>query len=114
MQNGMITSMWTDARGSFRNDSFCAYDGDVNVNRFTAPKGQLDLEVEMQLPRLVGSNPELKIEDGDWWISYDEGTTWERLQSTGVNVFSSVREDDNYVYITLTSGTEIKIPKVRK
>ena len=25
MQNGMITSMWTDARGSFRNESFCAY-----------------------------------------------------------------------------------------
>ena len=64
MQNGMITSMWTDARGSFRNESFCAYDGDVTVNRFTAPKGQLDLDVEMQLPRLVGSTPKLDIEDG--------------------------------------------------
>ena len=64
MQNGMITSMWTDARGSFRNDSFCAYDGDVTVNRFTAPKGQLDLDVDMQLPRLVGSTPKLDIEDG--------------------------------------------------
>ena len=65
MQNGMITSMWTDARGSFRNESFCAYDGDVTVNRFTAPKGQLDLEVEMQLPRLsAGSSSDLKIEDG--------------------------------------------------
>ena len=64
MQNGMITSMWTDARGSFRNDSFCAYDGNVTVNRFTAPKGQLDLDVEMQLPRLVGSTPKLDIEDG--------------------------------------------------
>ena len=64
MQNGMITSMWTDARGSFRNESFCAYDGDVTVNRFTAPKGQLDLEVEMGLPRLSGSTHELNIEDG--------------------------------------------------
>ena len=64
MQNGMITSMWTDARGSFRNESFCAYDGDVTVNRFTAPKGQLDLDVEMQLPRLVGSTPKLDIDDG--------------------------------------------------
>ena len=60
----LITSMWTDARGSFRNESFCAYDGDVTVNRFTAPKGQLDLDVEMQLPRLVGSTPKLDIEDG--------------------------------------------------
>lgn len=64
MQNGMITSMWTDARGSFRNDSFCAYDGEVTVNRFTAPKGQLDLEVKIQLPRLADSSHELKIEDG--------------------------------------------------
>ena len=65
MQNGMITSMWTDARGSFRNESFCAYDGEVTVNRFTAPKGQLDLDVEMRLPRLsAGSSHDLKIEDG--------------------------------------------------
>ncbi|MBO4656665.1 MAG: glycoside hydrolase N-terminal domain-containing protein, partial [Bacteroidales bacterium] len=64
MQNGMITAMWTDARGSFRNECFCAYDGDVTVNRFTAPKGQLDLDVEMQLPRLAGSTHELNIEDG--------------------------------------------------
>ena len=64
MQNGMITAMWTDARGSFRNECFCAYDGDVTVNRFTAPKGQLDLDVEMQLPRLADSTHELNIEDG--------------------------------------------------
>ena len=65
MQNGMITSMWTDARGSFRNDSFCAYDGDVTVNRFSAPKGQLDLDVVLQLPRLsAGSSHKLDIEDG--------------------------------------------------
>ena len=65
MQNGMITSMWTDARGSFRNESFCACDGEVTVNRFTAPKGQLDLDVEMRLPRLsAGSSHDLKIEDG--------------------------------------------------
>ena len=64
MQNGMITSMWTDARGSFRNECFCAYDGDVTVNRFTAPKGQLDLDVELGLPRLADSTHELTIEDG--------------------------------------------------
>ena len=64
MQNGMITSMWTDARGSFKNESFCAYDGDVTINRFTAPKGQLDLEVEIQQPRVMGGTPKLNIEDG--------------------------------------------------
>ena len=65
MQNGMITSMWTDARGSFRNDSFCAYDGVVIVNRFSAPKGQLDMDVLLQQPRLsAGSFQKLNIEDG--------------------------------------------------
>ena len=50
MQNGMITSVWTNKRGSFRTDSFAAYDGQVFMNRFSAPKGQLDLEIETELP----------------------------------------------------------------
>ena len=50
MQNGMITSMWTNARGSFRTESFAAYDGHVMLNRFTAPKGQLDLDIEITPP----------------------------------------------------------------
>ncbi|MDE7385869.1 MAG: leucine-rich repeat protein, partial [Muribaculaceae bacterium] len=90
-----------------------------------------------------------KIEDGYWFITYDNGSTWTKLgRATGENgrdgqngadgkdgqngqngadgkdgadgndgkdgdsVFSSVREDDNYVYVTLAgSGEEIAIPK---
>ena len=50
MQNGMITSMWTNERGKYRCESFASYDGEAILNRFTAPKGQLDLDVELQLP----------------------------------------------------------------
>ena len=50
MQNGMITSTWTNRRGTFRTESFAAYDGNVTVNRLSAPAGQLDLTVEMDLP----------------------------------------------------------------
>ncbi|MBD5365395.1 MAG: leucine-rich repeat protein, partial [Bacteroides sp.] len=86
-----------------------------------------------------GITPQLKIEDGNWFISYDNGSSWTKLgRATGDNgkdgtngtdgkdgangkdgkdgdsVFSSVREDDNYVYVTLaSSGEEIAIPKTK-
>ena len=50
MQNGMITAIWTNDRGSYRSESFAAYDGGVILNRFSAPKGQLDTEIEITLP----------------------------------------------------------------
>ena len=76
-QNGMITSIWTNARGAFRTDSFAAYDGDVIVNRLSAPEGQLDVDVSITPPgrpfkhgNMVFKNPfvksthELTIEGG--------------------------------------------------
>lgn len=76
-QNGMITSTWTNARGTFRTESFAAYDGNVIVNRLSAPEGQLDVEVSITLPGrpfkygnvvfnkpFVKSTHELTIEDG--------------------------------------------------
>ena len=50
MHNGMISSVWTDERGSFRTDSFAACEGNVTVNRFAAPEGQLDLEITLAHP----------------------------------------------------------------
>ena len=79
-----------------------------------------------------GITPQLKIEAGYWYISYDNGTTWTQLgKATGENgqngqdgqdgekgdkgdpgdtMFSSVTQDDYYVYFTLSNGTVIKIP----
>jgi hypothetical protein len=50
MQNGMITAVWQNQNGAYRNECFCAYDGDVIVNRFSAPKGMLDIDITMELP----------------------------------------------------------------
>ncbi len=50
MQNGMITSTWTNEKGLYKTESFAAYDGDVTVTRLTAPKGALDVNVDFQLP----------------------------------------------------------------
>ena len=80
-----------------------------------------------------GITPQLKIEEGYWYISYDNGATWTQLGkatgedgkdgqngSNGTNgkdgqdgdsMFQSVTQDDNYVYFTLADGTVIKIAK---
>ena len=86
-----------------------------------------------------GITPQLKIEEGYWYISYDNGTTWTQLGKAtgedgkdgadgedgkdgqngadgkdgqdGDSMFQSVTQDDNYVYFTLADGTVIKIAK---
>jgi hypothetical protein len=86
-----------------------------------------------------GVTPQLKIEEGYWFISYDNGATWTQLgKATGENgkdgkdgadgedgqngtdgkdgqdgdsMFQSVTQDENYVYFTLADGTVIKIAK---
>ena len=74
-----------------------------------------------------GITPQLKIEDGYWYISYDNGATWTQLGKArgedgkdgaegqdgqdGDSMFQSVTQDENYVYFTLTDGTIIKIAK---
>ena len=73
-----------------------------------------------------GKTPQLKIEDGYWYLSYD-GTNWTKLgKATGENgkdgadgekgdngdsMFSSVTRDGDYVYFTLADCTIIKIAK---
>jgi uncharacterized protein (TIGR02145 family) len=86
-----------------------------------------------------GITPQLKIEDGYWYISYDNGATWTQLGKAtgedgkdgtdgengkdgqngadgkdgqdGDSMFQSVTQDENYVYFTLADGTIIKIAK---
>ncbi len=86
-----------------------------------------------------GITPQLKIEEGYWFISYDNGATWTQLGKAtgedgkdgadgedgkngqngadgkdgqdGDSMFQSVTQDDNYVYFTLADGTVIKIAK---
>ena len=83
-----------------------------------------------------GITPQLKIEDGRWLVSYDNGATWTDIgQATGDQgpqgeqgvqgpqgkpgadgldgdaFFQSVTETDDYVSMILANGTEIKIPK---
>ena len=71
-----------------------------------------------------GITPRLKIENDYWYVSYDNGVTWVELgKATGENgsngidgvdgdsIFSSVTQDDEYVYFNLADGTMITLPK---
>lgn len=65
-----------------------------------------------------GITPLLKIENDYWYVSYDEGQTWQQEGRAkgkdgqdGDSMFQSVTQDDNYVYFTLADGTVIKIAK---
>lgn len=65
-----------------------------------------------------GITPRLKIENDYWYVSYDNGATWTELgKATGEDgtdgdtIFSSVTQDDEYVYFNLADGTMITLPK---
>ena len=67
-------------------------------------------------PGKDGITPQLKIEDGYWYISYKEGE-WQKLgpSSTGGDnaFFENVTEDEDYVHMTLNGGNTISIPKYK-
>ena len=63
-----------------------------------------------------GVAPQLKIEDGWWFVSYDSGKNWTKLyKATGEDgdaFFSSVTDNGETVTIKLKDGTTFNIPKV--
>ena len=60
----------------------------------------------------------LKIEDGYWYVSYNEGASWEQLYQAatedgkdGSSFFQGVDVSDPYfIIITLMNGEQIKLP----
>ena len=110
-------------------------DANGNKIRVTGDKGQDGKDGNDGTNGVNGNTPQLKIENNYWYISYD-GPNWTQLgKATGENgkdgkdgqdgtngdkgdkgdkgdsMFSSVTQDDNYVYFTLADGTIIKIAK---
>lgn len=67
-----------------------------------------------------GVTPKLKIEDGYWYISYNEGSTWTQLGKAtgedgqdgadGDSMFEDVTYDEENIYITLTDGSHFIVP----
>lgn len=61
-----------------------------------------------------GLTPELKIEEDFWYISYDNGETWTKLDTSkgedGDSFFSEVETDEGYLYLTLSNGNVFTLP----
>ena len=65
-----------------------------------------------------GVTPRLKIVDGYWFISYDDGATWSSeplgpsTGEKGDSIIKDVNYDEQYVYITLPDGTVLSVPRI--
>ena len=78
------------------------YDSDGNPLRASGSDGE------------DGIVPQLKIEDGYWYVSYDGGTTWEQLGEVTddtVQYITDLSYDSSYVYITLYDGSVITLTR---
>lgn len=65
-----------------------------------------------------GVTPQLKITDGYWYVSYDNGITWDKLGPALPEVamvdplFKGITQDEGAVYFEMLDGTVISVPKV--
>ena len=63
-----------------------------------------------------GITPKLKIENGYWYVSYDNGSTWNNLAIANTDVvvssciFKSVTVSENYITFTLADGSSFALP----
>lgn len=68
-----------------------------------------------------GVTPQLKIENGMWYVSYNNGLSWIELGPAGTGeggsssgcIFSDVQQYDDCVYFILNDGSYIEIPKIQ-
>lgn len=63
------------------------------------------------------ATPQIRINEGNFEISYNNGVTWEVIGTAGTTgdvVFSSVVDGTESVVFTLKDGTTIEIPKVQE
>jgi hypothetical protein len=60
--------------------------------------------------------PLFRVAENQWYISYDNGSTWMMVESDAnvgqENLFAAVEYDDKYLYLTLCDGNEIVIPTI--
>ena len=58
-----------------------------------------------------GMTPELKIEEGCWYVSYDGGESWTKLDGAAGDGIR-IEMDENYVWFILPDGTKVTVPRV--
>lgn len=61
----------------------------------------------------TSNTPKVKIEDDQWMVSYDDGTSWSKVEGQGPSatcVFESVTTTGTDAVFTLADGTVISVP----
>ena len=86
--------------------------------------GKLPVTGEAGIPGKAGITPQLKIEDGYWFVSIDEGKNWSKLGKAtgedgapgkeGDSFFMSVNYDDYNLYVILSDGTKLSFRRSGK
>ena len=65
-----------------------------------------------------GISPILKIEDGYWWVSYNQGKEWDKLgratEEDEDPIFQEIEYDDDHLYITLSHGEKITLLRCKE
>ena len=67
-------------------------------------------KIPLTAPGEDGVTPQLKIEDDMWMVSYDNGATWEPIGAAVSVGIKDVQETEGALVITMTDGTELRIP----
>ena len=90
---------------------------DIDGNYYWTINGEWLLGEDGQKVKASGKDgrmPLLRIEDGYWFMSTDDGQNWTRLgPAVGGDsaFFKNVEIDKDYVYLTFADGTTISIPR---
>ena len=92
-------------------------DDDGNKIPTTGAQGQDGAPGQDAAPGQDGVTPQLKIEEGYWYVSYDNGANWKMLgEATGEagvpgdSMFQDVEFDKDYLYLTLADGQVLTLP----
>ena len=104
-------------------------DGADGANGADGQPGQNGTDGQPGADGKDGVTPQLKIEEGYWYVSYDNGASWTQLGKAtgedgengapgqdgnhgedGDSMFKDVEVSADYVIITLAGGTQFKIP----
>ena len=90
---------------------------------WTANEEWLTDENGSKIPATVANDPDgkfitplFRVAENQWYISYDNGSTWMMVESDAnvgqENLFADVEYDDKYLHLTLCDGNEIVIPTI--
>lgn len=95
-------------------------DDEGNKIPVVGPKGDQGEQGEQGNPGSNGSNgkngitPQLKIEDGKWMVSYDKGSSWKEVATSGDNPYNTMAltiEETEDAYIITLDGESYTISK---